>query len=154
MRILLLISFLIWSPSLEAQDSDMRLELSASADTIYFGNAFKVEYKFVNGRFGRYATPELANFDLLAGPNRSSSMSIINGQRSSEEIISNYYRPQKTGTFEIPGFQLERDDKTMYSNAITIVVVENPDNLQQDPNTGQLEGRPMVKKKVRKRYKI
>jgi len=34
--------------------------------------------------------------------------------------------------------------------------VANPDNLMQDPNTGQIEGRPLPKKKStkRKRYRI
>lgn len=133
---------------------DIKLELNASADTIYFGNAFKVEFKIVNGRFGQFSPPTLGNFDLLAGPNRGSSMSIINGMRSSEETISNYYRPQKTGTFEIDSFDLQIGDQFYTSNAKTIIVVDNPDNLQQDPNSGQVEGRPKPKSKVRKRYKI
>ena len=82
-------------------------------------------------------------------------MSFINGVQSSEESLTYYFRPAKPGTFEIPAFELTIDGETLKSNSPIVEVVSNPENLQQDPNTGRIEGRSLPKKQTkRKRFKI
>lgn len=155
MKYLVSIAFLCIQNTIMAQ-SDISLTIDVSADTIYMDNAFKIEYKVENGSASGFELPELPDFDLLQGPSRSSSMTFINGVQSSEESYSYYFRPTKSGTFVIQPFELTKDGKTMTSNSPKVVVVPNPNNLLQDPNTGQIEGRPLPKKKStkRKRFRI
>lgn len=155
MKYCLSIILLLATVGLLAQDG-VELNIEISADTIYMENAFRVKYAVKNGDQNGFNPPEITDFDLLQGPSRSSSISIYNGVQSSEYTITYYFRPLKTGTFSIDAFELEVDGKTLKSNSPKIIVVDNPDNLFQDPNTGQIEGRPLPKKKStkRKRFKI
>jgi len=138
-----------------AQDAPT-LSIEVSADTIYMDNAFRIKYTVKNGSAEGFERPSLDQFDLLQGPSRSSSMSFINGVQSSEESYTYYFRPSKAGVYQIDAFELTMDGQSLKSNSPNVIVVANPDNLMQDPNTGQIEGRPLPKKKStkRKRYRI
>ncbi len=138
-----------------AQDN-ISLSIDVSADTIYMENAFRVRYIVDNGSITGFNNPEFTDFHLLQGPSRSQHMSIINGTRSSEESVTYYFKPNKSGKFQIPPFELTIKGQSYKSNSPKIIVVPNPDGLHQDPTTGQLEGRLNLPKKSnkRKRYKI
>jgi len=155
MKYCLSIIFILSYIGVFAQD-DVVLNIDVSADTIYMENAFRIQYTIKNGSANGFAPPEFAEFQLLQGPSRSSSMSFINGVKSSEESLTYYFKPTRTGTFDIAAFELTIDGKALKSNSPKVVVVPNPENLMQDPNTGRIEGRPLPKKKStkRKRFKI
>jgi len=147
-------ALLIYSSSIA--QGDISLSIEVSADTIYMENAFKVQYTVKNGSASGFKNPVFKDFQLLQGPSRSSQMSFINGTRSSEESYTYYFKPNKKGSFNIPPFETEIDGQTYTSNSPIVIVVDNPDGLHQDPNTGQVEGRMIPRKKstVRKRFKI
>ncbi len=149
-----IIGLLIYSLSM-AQGS-ISLNIDVSADTIYMENAFRVKYTVNNGSANGFQIPKLKDFQLLQGPSRSSQMSYINGARSSEESLTYYFKPDKKGSFKLAPFELEIDGKKYTSNNPKIIVIGNPDGLHQDPNSGQVEGRAILQKKVskRKRFKI
>lgn len=149
-----IVALFIYSMSL-AQDG-VSLSIEVSADTIYMENAFRIQYTVKNGQASGFQHPEFEHLQLLQGPSRSSQMSIINGARSSEESYTYYFKPNQTGSFEIPAFELEIDGQSYRSNSLEVTVVDNPDGLHQDPHTGQIEGRPVPREKStkRKRFKI
>ena len=76
--------------------------------------------------------PYLADFDILGGPQTSSSSSIqiINGQMTSTSNYSYTYvlRAKKEGTFEIPSAVAVVDGKNVHSNKLQIRV--SADNTQ------------------------
>ncbi len=142
--------------SLSMAQEGISLNIYVSADTIYMENAFRIQYSVKNGSANGFQNPELKDFQLLQGPSRSSQTLFIDGTRSSEESYTYYFKPNKEGSYNLEPFELEIDGKLYTSNRPKIIVIANPDSLHQDPNTGQVEGRPMQKKKVskRKRFKI
>lgn len=153
---LALISLLFCLPYVANSQEAISLSINTSADTILLDNAFKIEFITENGEMNDFEPPALNDFDLLQGPSRSMSTSYINGQKSSKASYTYYLKAIKTGKFKVKAFNIIIDGKTYESNSKNIIVIDNPDKLYQDPNTGQIEGYVKKPKKTisRKRFKI
>jgi BatD DUF11 like domain len=111
--------------------------ISVNKDTILFGNTIKVEFTAKN-LSGKFEGPEFKDFDVLSGPNTSSSMYSINGETSSTATYSYYIKPKKEGEFFIENAYLlnaKDADKNMETSPIKIVVLANPDGIiEEDEN--------------------
>ena len=152
----LILAIAILAHSLGNTQGAISLSIDVSADTILMANAFRLQYVIKNGEVRRFENPELKHFQLLQGPSKSSKISFINGARTSEVVFTYFFKPNKTGKFEIPAFEMEIEGEVYTSNRPSIFVVDNPDGLHQDPVSGQIEGRPLNVQKTarRKRFKI
>lgn len=111
--------------------------ISVNKDTILLGNTIKVEFTAKNVS-GRFEGPDFKDFDVLSGPNTSSSMYSINGETSSTATYSYYIKPKKEGEFFIENAYLingKDADKNMETSPIKIVVLANPEGIiEQDEN--------------------
>lgn len=113
---------------------DFKFEVSVSSDTILMGNHFELTFAVENASRGNFEGPKFENFDLVGGPNYSSSMTILNGEMSQSTSYTYYLKPKHAGSYDLgPAyFNTEKEDIT--SPIITVYVKENPDGIQQDPN--------------------
>ncbi len=97
------------------------------------GETFNLIYT-VNAQASNFHGPVITGFDILTGPNTSTSSSIraINGRTSMSISYSFVYiiRASREGTFEIPGATVMIDNKQYRSNTVTIKVVKNAGNVQ------------------------
>jgi BatD DUF11 like domain len=111
--------------------------ISVNKDTILFGNTIKVEFNAKNAS-GKFEGPDFKDFDVLSGPNTSSSMYSINGETSSTATYSYYIKPKSEGEFFIENAYLinaKDADKSMETSPIKIVVLANPDGIiEEDEN--------------------
>lgn len=68
--------------------------------------------------------PDMGKFRIMSGPNRSSSVQIINGSISSSIVYSYLLEPKEIGKFTIGSATIEVDGKTMTSAPLTVEIVK------------------------------
>lgn len=102
--------------------------VEVSSDTIFIGNYIEITFHIDNIE-GEFEMPHLEGFEVIGGPNVSSSMQILNGRMTSKKSYSYYIQPHATGTFVIDPAGLLTHEKKWQTEEIKIEVVPNPDNL-------------------------
>lgn len=128
---ILLISLIVVPLSVFAADE---VSFTASApSTVVAGRQFQVSFT-VNKQGKDMRAPEFADFDVLAGPFTSTSVSWVNGKHSYEETYTYTLMADKEGSFTIQPATITVSGKTYQSNGLKIKVLP-PD--QQQNNAGQ-----------------
>lgn len=124
--------------------ADEKVQFNASApDVVIKGDNFRLEYTVNTTKVKdlRIAS-NIKGFEILAGPYRSqsSSVSIINGKRTSSSSVTFTYTlsAMEEGTFTIPAATISANGEKMISNALTVKVLP-PD--QDAPASSQSQGR-------------
>lgn len=124
--------------------ADEKVQFTASApDVVIKGDNFRLEYTVNTTKVKdlRIAS-NIKGFEILAGPYRSqsSSVSIINGKRTSSSSVTFTYTlsAMEEGTFTIPAATISANGEKMISNALTVKVLP-PD--QDAPASSQNQGR-------------
>ena len=119
--------------------SAQSIETYVSNDTVLIGNDVFIKITY-NNIDGDYATPEFNDLEIISGPNTSSSISIINGDKTSKTSYAYYLRPQKEGVLTMPPFSAEHAGELVYSDTLSLIVVPNPDNLIVIPEDSSQDG--------------
>ena len=113
-------------------------EVSISADTLYMGNVLGLKYQMINIQ-GDFQPPVFEDFDLVSGPNVSSSFSMINGEVEQSASYEYFLRPVQIGTFLIPSAVVQQREQEIYSSELFITVVDNPEGIEQNPRDYHLQ---------------
>ncbi|HNX86827.1 MAG TPA: BatD family protein [Bacteroidales bacterium] len=105
------------------------IQLTGSArSTVAVGETFTLTYT-LNAQGAGFRGPNIQGFEVLSGPNTSTSSSIrsINGRTSMTITYTYTYLLQATreGSFDIPAASVSVDRKTFTSNTLNIKVVKN-----------------------------
>lgn len=129
-QFIFLFTTLFLCKTLSAQGVEFTVNLSN--DTVLLGNYIEVEYTISNGD-GKFIPPLFAGLQLIAGPNKSSSYSVINGVVSQSASYTYYFSTDETGNYIIPPAELEIGGKIIKSTPVKIYVAPNPDNIRQRP---------------------
>ena len=103
-----------------------------SSDSILLGNYFIYEIELTNFD-ADISPPNLNAFELISGPNTSSSMSFINGDMSSSKKLSWYLRPTELGQYFIEPISVSDKDEILEAEPIEINVYANPDGIIEEP---------------------
>ncbi|HQW11464.1 MAG TPA: BatD family protein [Saprospiraceae bacterium] len=125
LRILyLFISLFLATDSLFSQTTTFTATVDATEVTLqdYFTITFKVE----NGDGLEFKPPSFTGFNILGGPNRSMSTTIINGSFSKSSAYSYTLEPTTRGTFTIGPASVRVEGRTYTSNPVTIKVTDAP----------------------------
>lgn len=106
-------------------------ELTVSVDAprvVSVGESFRIEFS-MNGKPDSFVAPSFENFELIAGPSPSQSMSItmVNGKTTQKSNYTYSYVlvAQKKGNFNIARATAKLDGKSYQSNPLPIEVVED-----------------------------
>ena len=83
--------------------------------------------------------PNFEGFNVLSGPNQSSSMQIINGKTSSSLTFSYILRPTDIGQFTINSASVEVSGKSYSTQPLKITVVKGTPQQQAQSNGGYSE---------------
>jgi len=96
------------------------------------GNSFQVVFSLENAQGSNFQAPDLSlYFDVLSGPNMSSSMQLINGRMSQSVRYTYYLQPREAGVFYIEPASIETPDNYLETAPVEVLVVPNPDGIQQ-----------------------
>ncbi len=118
---------------------DILFTSTVSSDSILTGNYFELTYTLENAEMIAFNTPDFEGFEVVSGPNTSSTRSIINGDMTQKISYSYYLRPIEIGTYNIPTASVETEQGTLESEAFQIQVVPNPDGIIQEPKQNKQE---------------
>lgn len=116
---------IIIAPSLV---SSQNFETYVSNDTVLIGNDVLIKFTLENID-GKFNPPQFDDLEIISGPNTSSSVSIINGDKTSKTSYAYYLRPQREGLIEILPIGVEHSEETIYCDTLRLIVEPNPDNL-------------------------
>lgn len=129
-----ILSFLLLFTGL-AFGQDLKLTASVNRNTVGTGEAFEVSFS-INGNIERFGPPDMSGFQVVGGPNQSSSMSMINGVTTSSMSLSYDLVATKEGTFTIGPATVVVNGKQYRSNPVTVKVVKGQAQPQQQAQQG------------------
>ncbi len=103
-----------------------------SSDSILLGNYFIYQIDLVDLDTDIIA-PNLEEYNIVSGPNISSSVSIINGDMSSTKKMTWFLNPTELGQYFIEPISVSLDDLVLEADPIEINVYPNPDGIIEEP---------------------
>ena len=129
--------------SFTASAQDISFEARIDKNRISYQDVLVLTLVLSGGNVDMNVTPEMPdleeNFDILRGPNRSTSISIVNGRQSSSLTIQYMLSPKKDGVLEIPPISIQQNGKTYNSEALRVEVLKVGATTSQTPSPGSPE---------------
>ena len=116
---------------LHAQD-EAKFKMALRSDTILMGNFFEVKFSLENASGSNFSPPSFEGFDVVGGPNQSSSLSIVNGVTSQRMGFSYYLQPREVGNFYIEAASIDANGVVLETQPTEIIVLPNPDEEKAD----------------------
>jgi len=130
MKNLLFIGLLLIQNALLGQDINLKVEVSS--DSVLVGNYIEVRFTIENGG-GDFEAPQFEGFDVMSGPNTSSSFSMINGSKVSQEASYTYLiRPVKEGQLYIEPAYFISGEMVLETEPLGIMVYPNPAGIEEN----------------------
>lgn len=129
--ILLMFSLMTTTSILSQNGASFSVEISN--DSILMGNMFKVIFTLAEGQGDDFQAPRFSGFDVISGPNVSSSFSMMNGQTSQTVAYTYYLKPRDIGNYYIEPASIAVDGGILETIPQSVVVVPNPDGIIQGP---------------------
>lgn len=141
----ILFLLLLFTNVLFAQN--VKFTASASKNPVGTGEPFEISFS-VNGNGDRFSPPDFSGFQVVGGPNQSTSMEMVNGTTTMNTAYSYELMAVKEGEYTIGPASIVVNGRRMTTNAIKIKVVKGravtqnrqsaPDNLPSDVNADDL----------------
>lgn len=117
---------------LMAQDGP-KFTMEVSSDSVLMNNYFTVAFSLENAEGTNFLPPTFDEFEVVSGPNTSSSMSIMNGQVSQKVTYTYYLRPREIGNYYIEAASIESEEGVLETLPREVIVLPNPDGIIQQP---------------------
>ena len=119
----------IWPGLCLSQQGVIIFEAASNVKEVLPNSYFEVSFILKNANGIDFNAPNFKNFKIISGPNKSTSMQIIQGQVSREMGFAYTLKPLKEGTFQIGSASIQANGKTLKTNPITIDVIKGRKNL-------------------------
>ena len=107
-------------------------------DTVPSGQTFKVSFILDNAQGNGFDVAEWKNFNVVSGPQTSSSFSIINDVSSKEMSFTYYLQAKKEGTFTINPATVFVDGEAIKTDWKKIVVLEGYEPKEKSNNPSSM----------------
>lgn len=141
---------MIFSSALLAQDVQFKAEVSS--DSILMDNYLEVRFTIENAE-GDFEAPEFEEFELLFGPNTSSSFSMINGQVSQKASYTYTIRPLHEGILYVEPAVFTSGEEVLETDPIEIEVYPNPAGIEDNKTFQNSEENPFFFEQPKPRKK-
>ena len=125
------ISFFISSQLIGQEGAIFKVEVSS--DSVLVGNYMEVTFTLENANMEDFQAPTFEGFQIISGPNQSSSFSMVNGKVSQKASYSYYLEPKDIGNYYIPPASVSTGEQVLETMPIEILVAPNPDGIIQNP---------------------
>lgn len=115
---------------------------ASAPDAVAVGDQFRLSYTVNTRNIKDFRAPSIQGFDVLMGPSRSTSVNIINGDRSESTTFTYILMATKEGEYTIPGATLSAKGNQMISNSVKIKVLpEDKTATNSGGGQGNVSGR-------------
>lgn len=143
-RIFLIIALLMGTLACHTVHAEEVTFTANAPNAVVLGETFRLSYTINTHGARGFRIGDIADFDILSGPNQSSSSStsIINGVRTSSKTLTFtcILRPKTEGTFTIPAATITVDGKQMQSKELTVKVLPPDQRSSQQTHSQQSRG--------------
>ncbi len=138
-----LIFFLLMSAAFAANAQEIVFKVEVSSDSVLMGNTFEVRFTIENAG-GDFKAPDFDGFDIVSGPNTSSSFSMVNGNVTQKASYAYRLRPAREGKLYIQPASFKTKNNTLETEPLIVFVHPNPGGVieHQEFNEGQNEAFP------------
>jgi hypothetical protein len=127
---LMLLTFQLSAESIETEP---QFSVEVSNTEVLLGNYIEVKFTLKNAQGQKFEAPNFKDFDIVGGPNQSSSFSVMNGETTQSISYTYYLQPKTAGNFYLEPAFIEADGVTMETQPMEILVLENPDGVIEKP---------------------
>ncbi|MFK7932641.1 MAG: BatD family protein [Saprospiraceae bacterium] len=104
--------------------AQVRFVADANAKTTVLNSYFDVTFTLENANGNSFSPPPFKNFQVVAGPSRSSQTTIVNGKATQKLSYSYTLQPKKVGTFSIGAASIVAKGKKLTTKNLSVKVVE------------------------------
>ncbi len=111
--------------------AEYKFTATVNNNTVTLGDQFQVTFTLNSTGGKNFQPPSFKGFTVLAGPSRSMSTQIINGQITSTMSFIYILLADAEGTFTIEPAKITVEGTTLVSNSITIKVIKGDEKQQQ-----------------------
>ncbi len=125
---LLLLCFISF---VEMNAQDAKFSVTVSTDSILMDNQFQVSFTLENVQGTEFEAPSFGEFDVLSGPNVSSSFSMMNGAVTQTVSYTYILRPKDVGNYFIEPASIKTGETYLETMPLEVMVVPNPDGIIQ-----------------------
>ena len=105
---------------------DIRFTLDVDRDSLKVGEIITLTYT-LTGVQGSIRLPEFKSLNIVAGPNISSKMSIINGQVNQRMTQTVSLQATEAGACYIPPAKAVWEEGEMESSGLDVIILDDPD---------------------------
>lgn len=116
-----------------AQEAAATFTVEVSTDSLLMENPLRVSFKLENGNGQDFEAPLFNGFQMVSGPNISSSMSMMNGAVTQSVSYTYLLMPEQVGNYFIEPASIQVDGAVLETLPVEVIVVPNPDGIQQAP---------------------
>jgi hypothetical protein len=134
-KLYILLFPLFWIGSVLAQE---KFTASVSKTTVGTGEQFEVSFS-TDANGDRFTPPSFSGFQVLSGPNESTSMTSINGNTSMNTSVSYILMAVKEGDLTIGAASIIVNGRRLTTNPIRLKVVKGQPVQQNNAAQGQAE---------------
>lgn len=135
MRKLIFLFIILIIAGAKVSADDKASFVANAPEAVASGDQFKLTYTVNTQNIRDFRAPSIKDFDVLMGPNRSFSQTIINGVSNSSVTYTYILMADKQGTFTVPGATAVINGKGSTSNSVKIKVLP-PDQASGNSNNG------------------
>ena len=129
--LILIISFFLVGNLIGQEGATFKVEVSS--DSVLLGNYIVATFTLENASMEDFQAPTFKGFQIISGPNQSSSFSMINGAVTQKASYSYYLEPIDIGSYYIPPASVSTGEQVLETIPIEILVAPNPDGIIQNP---------------------
>lgn len=120
----LILLFILSFPGVLLAEGNITFEAFVDAKQVVLNSYFEVSFTLKNADGGSFNPPDFKYFQVMSGPNRSSSTTIINGQVSREIGLNYTLKPTQVGVFTIKPASIKVGGKVLRTKPLRIEVVK------------------------------
>lgn len=121
------------------QEKAVKFTVKVSTDSVLMGNYFEVKFILENANGQNFEAPVFEQFDVVSGPNFSTSYSMVNGNVTQSMTVTYFLEPKDVGSFYVLPASVEAEGKVLETAPLEVLVSPNPDGIQQNPPRRQDE---------------
>lgn len=116
-----------------------QVQFTASVDSkqVPVGEVFEIKFTLDNGQGSNFRPPPFGEFNVVSGPNRMNSMTIINGSSRNSETFSYVLQAKREGSFTLGSASIEVKGKTYTTSPLSISVEKGRRQTPNDVKAGK-----------------
>ena len=126
-----ILAFLVLCSQVLMANDPVKFTATVSSNPVGVGEQFEISFT-INSNIEKFSPPDFRGFQVLSGPNQSSSMTSINGNTSMSMSLSYILVAEQTGEYTIGPATIQVSGKQLKSNPIKVKVLKGTaQNSQQ-----------------------